>query len=34
MENNQFCERATETAVPTKGAVQGVANKVLNIPVK
>ena len=34
MENNTFCESATEMAVPTKGAVQGVANNVLNIPVK
>ena len=34
MEYNAFCESATEMAVPTKGAVHGVANNVLNIPVK
>ena len=33
MEYNTFCESATEIAVPTKGAVQGVANNV-NMPVK
>ena len=34
MENNIFCESATEIAVPTNGAVHGVANNVLNMPVK
>ena len=34
MENNTFCESATEMAVPTNGAVHGVANKYLICTVK
>ena len=34
IENKKFWVSAIEIAVPTKGAVQGVASNVLKIPVK